>query len=196
MTKVFNIPQAIQAAWDVLWADNLKRRAEDSAFRVSETYYLCAADVENQVRAFAEDTFYGRPWRKDRQYGAYPTGIRFKGDLKRTVRDWLFARVSTGILAVHNFGRGHISGARFRPAGEPISPAEQGTLKKKLDQKLNPKPKLKHYSKHGFSGRPACTASRRRSPFSRSNHRIWTTKDQKEVTCPRCAKLLSVETGA
>ena len=157
------------------------------------TYYLTASDVEDCVRRFLYDDLKGQP-RGTSGWG-YGNGVRVSGNLNATVRDWL---LSNPKLAWHNSGRGHISGARFRPVGEPISPAEEATKETKAkdaersklrrEGKLAPKPV--HFSKN--YGGPLCTASRR-SPFSYSNHRSSARRTSvlANVTCPRCLKLLA-----
>lgn len=122
----FDRHAAIPAAWDLLWKNNLRRRAEGEDFRGS-TYHLTATDVENQVRQFASETADGKAWGSTGPaWGrTYDHKLRFPGDLLGDVRRWLRNNPN---LASHNFGRGHISGARYRPAGEPLGPAEVRTL--------------------------------------------------------------------
>jgi hypothetical protein len=189
----FDLAKAIPAAWALCWADNLKTRAKGGTYRPSTTFYLTASDIENQVRLFAEETAAGEAWgTRGRAWGrGYGFTVRVSGDLKRTVRDWLLNGARNGRLESHNFGRGHISGMRFRPAGEPISDAEQTTIKVKKARA--DKPLTKHFSKR-YGHPPLCTAARR-SPFARPS-RAWTTTQQAEVTCPRCLNLLKAKEAA
>lgn len=182
----FDMQKAIQTAWDMLWAANLKRRKENAqykkktgkrSFDEATTYYLCAADIVRTVRGFAQQTLDGKPWSLD----GYAYTVRVSGNLQGQVRDWLL-HGNRGRIVGHNFGRGHISGMRFRPVGEPMAEAELETIVRK--EKQRDKPRLRHYGR-----RPLCT-TKQRSPFSRPSRDVWSTLDKDEVTCPRCQKLL------
>lgn len=198
----FDVRAAIPLAWNFLWAKNLETRKKDEAdfartghkaYRDGSTYYLCAADIENQIRAWAEDTAAGKPWRKERVYGGYGFQVRLSGDLQGMVRDFLL-RGNGGKIVGHNFGRGHISGMRFRPVGEPLSEAEKNTLDKKQKQRDNPRPTTWHYSER-YGSRPECV----RQAAIAKGQRIYgfrpskalTTRDLEEVTCPRCKNLIA-----
>jgi hypothetical protein len=179
----------IQEAWNFLWSDNLKRRKaqerKGDTWRIAETFYLTAADVDAQVRHFVIEDLdgkkrgstgraCGRPWRPLRAPGLY-----------NRVRDWLLRNPA---LTHHNFGRGHISGARFRPVGQPISPTEKETLRRHEVQDSKPRPR--HYSKSGHYGsRPLC--SKPRSGWLARPSKAYTTSDREKVTCPRCKNLLA-----
>jgi hypothetical protein len=183
----FDIGKAIPEAWRVLWANNLKTRAEEgsSMYRPSSTYYLTASAVESQVRRFAEATAEGKSWSEAGiAYGrGYESSIRFPRNLNGAVRDWLREEVYQGRLASHNFGRHHISGMRFRPAGEPISDAETTTMKAKAARKDKPRPR--HFGKNF---RPTCVKPKNGFSWRPSKARV--TTDKAKVTCPRCLKLL------
>lgn len=170
----FNVNEAIPAAWDFLWKSNLKERK--NAFRASRTYYLTASDVEDQVRAFADDQMQGKKWgASGRAYGRPMTMTRIRGvNLNGAVRRWLLNNTS---LESHNFGRGHISGMRFRPRGEPLAPQEQTTMERHTKRASRPRPV--HLRK---GGGPACV---KRSGFGRPS-RAFCTSDVSRVTCPRC----------
>lgn len=192
----FNIHDAIPAAWDFLWKENLKRRKENEAYfkeygreayRSNDTYYLTASDIETQVRQWAYDTSQGKPWSQERGYGGYSHGVRLSGNLQDSVRNWLL-RTMSGKIVGHNFGRGHISGMRFRPVGEPISGVEQETIKKKAARRERPTPK--HYK--GKHNRPLCIESRMKGRFSFRSSKAWTTKRIEEVNCARCKKLFEL----
>lgn len=185
----FDMQSAIQTAWDMLWAANLERRKENDdytkktgkkSFDEAGTYYICSADIERTVRGFAQQSFEGHPW----TLGGYAYNVRMQGNLQRTVRDWLL-HGNRGKIVGHNFGKGHISGMRFRPVGEPMAEAELQTIKRNEDRRLKPRPR--HYGK----SKPICTANRRRSMFSRPSRNIWTTNNKSDVTCPRCLNLLA-----
>jgi hypothetical protein len=198
--KTFNLQEAIPAAWELLWQDNLKQRAENEkraaetgkeSYGAGRTFYLTATDVEDQVRMFAQEEFDGKPWGSTgRSYGSYPNGIRISGDVFGDVRKWLLHNPN---LQEHNFGRGHISGMRFRPVGEVLSAAEQATLAAKEKAKANRaagKLPPVHFRKGSWGSAILCA---KRGPFSRSNYRSHGprgTNVAAEVTCPRCKNLL------
>jgi hypothetical protein len=197
----FDVRAAIVAAWDLLWADNLKRRLKEEALDkklgrkssrfASQTYYLTASDLEDQVRSFAEDTAQGRPWRKERAYGGYGFRVRLSGDLQSAVRDFLL-RGNGGRIVGHNFGKGHISGMRFRPAGEPISPSEEKTIAAKAERRANPRRIVEHYSET-YGGYPLCTSESAtgKRVFHFRPSKASVTKKREEVTCRRCLNLLA-----
>lgn len=199
----FNVSAAIPAAWDFLWAINLKDRAKmekehpDGDFGkygrrwYTRTFYICAADVVAQVRSFAYETAKGQKWGTNGVRGP-DYGIRMSGDLEGQVRSWLL-RSKVG----HNFGRGHISGMRFRPHGAPLGPSEKDTLVEKAKPK---KPRPIHFSRDGYSGRPLCVAvanlGKNNYGWRPSKARCqdgWeagTKSWQKDaVNCPRCLNL-------
>jgi hypothetical protein len=182
----FNRTELISAAWEFLWADNLKARKSIEAYGWPDTFYLTASDIEAQVRRFISEALNGEPrGSTGRAYGKGYDGVRVSGDLLGDVRRWLLSHRG---LVSHNFGRGHISGMRFRPVGAPLSPAEEKTLAYKERSKGRPKPR--HYSKGGMNGHPLCTQSRR-GRWGRPSYSIWKTRDKAGVTCPRCLKLIS-----
>lgn len=194
-TQPFAINDAIPQAWDLLWRSNLEQRKEDEksehVYRKGSTYYLTASDVENQVRQFAQDQANGKPWgTSGRAWGrGYGLSVRLSGGqrLQSKVRDWLLNEVRLGRLASHNFGRGHISGMRFRPKGEPLAPAEQRTIEVK--EKRKDKPKRLHLYSDGYCSRALCLKNRKRSPWGRGRSSAWCTNDKAKVTCPSCIKL-------
>jgi len=195
----FDVRLACARAWELIWASKLEARAKEKHPRwAGATYYTTANDMVNQVRAFASCHAEGKPWTDKVVYGKwFGSPVRLPFRLETVVRDWLFEQARNGKLEYHNFGRGHISGARFRPYGEPMGPSEIKTMVNNLKQRTDPKPKPKHYSKQGIHGRPLCTARQRSGFYSRPDPHVRTTKDLQEVTCPRCQKALALiaETG-
>jgi hypothetical protein len=183
MKKLFELSKAIPAAFAFLWARNLKQRAEGDDYR-GRTYYVCAVDVEEQVRCFADDELAGKPWGTTQGYGRGFHNCKVYGDLPNAVRRWLLSNCDG-----HNFGRGHISGMRFRPRGEPIGPAEK-TLAKKAADRANPPVKPVHFSKHGGFYNPhiLCTAATR-SRFSNSRSKARASSEWASVTCKKCLNL-------
>ncbi len=183
--QAFHLQQAIAFAWNFLWQDNLAMRAKNNDFR-GNTYYLTASDVEDQVRQLAYESHQGKPWGSTgRAWGGAAGKLRISvpgSTLQHEVRDYL---LSNRNITGHNFGRGHISGMRFRPVGEPIGPAEK-TLAKKAEQRANPKPRPIHYAP-GSSTKPLCS---KRSAFARWNPRGPRVRsDWEQVTCKRCQNL-------
>ena len=182
----FDVQAAIPEAWDFLWSDNLARRAKGEDYRGS-TYHLTAADVENQVRQFAYEAAHGQK-RGTRAWGRPCSLVRISGDLQGRVRSWLQGQVSRGVLVTHNFGRGHISGARFRPKGEPLSPAEEKTFQDKAARKDRPRPvHLARRSGSGISCRPAPKGF----SYGRGGAQAMRSTNPERVTCPHCLKIIA-----
>jgi hypothetical protein len=162
-----------QQAWDELWAGCLVRRASGYAWKGSDGHYLTASDLADKVRELST----GKTWYSGRAGGQW----------LNAARDWLHREVNAGRLQSHNFGRGHISGERFRPAGEAVTETELKTIKDREARKGRPKPC--HYSQHGYGGRALCV--KLRSGYWGHRSTAWTTKDLEKVTCPRCKNLLT-----
>lgn len=195
----FDTTLAISTAWDVIWKGKLTSRAAGNDYR-GDTYRVSASDVEDLVRQFACDSLDGKPWRTSFAPGRglhwTKSGgkLRMGGNLNRRVIDWL-RYGNGGKIVSHNFGRGHISGERYRPAGEPLSPTEAKTLEKKAERKANPRPAPRHFSKSGYGGSPLCVVEAKRAK-GRSlclwrQSRAWVTRKREDVTCVRCLKLLA-----
>lgn len=184
-----NLQQACATAWAVCWARHLANREKclKSRFKygLAETYYLTGTDLERQIReAVAEAA---------RAAGHSGYGIRIstghRGGLLDVVRRWLSTQASAGVLEVHNFGRGHISGARYRPAGAPMAPAEVKTVHRNEVRRSRANPVhaaaseqsallLCQQPKHGGGG------WRRRAPIGRK------PAEYGKVTCPRCLRMI------
>lgn len=188
----FSVTEAIPAAWKMIWAAKLIAQKRDAkSYNPAQHYYVCAADVEYQVREFAAATAEGKPWSEAQlAYGRCYARIRISGDVQGAVRDWLFKEVRAGRLQSHNFGRDHVSGARFRPVGVPLHEAEKKTFEVKAKRAAKiaagQPSRPTHFSKSGYGGRPACskpTVCRWRSS------KAWTSSKWERVDCPRCLKL-------
>lgn len=194
MKQTIDFSQAIPAAFVCVWQRNLKMRAAGNDFR-GNTYYVTASDVEEQVRCFAEDQLAGKPWGTKESYGrGWHNGLRISGDLTGAVRQWLLRNCDG-----HNFGRGHISGMRFRPRGEPIGPTEQATLQKKAEERANPKVKPVHYSYTYGPAHCVLAAKEKRGLRYWGNalrSRAHTVSDWEHVTCKRCLNLHAAEEAA
>lgn len=204
----FDVAKAIPIAWDMLWANNLKQRKEDEAFEKKRgkkpyawqrTYYLTASDVENQVRLLAAATRDGKPWNEAPiAYGNPmiwpPLRISLPGrnDLKGVVRDWLL-RGNGGKIVGHNYGKGHVSGAHFRPIGEIIPDTEVKTTVARQERIRNPgsvKPRPVH-AKGGKFG--MLCRKKARSPFTNSKYYCRVVEDESKVTCKQCLNLLKTQ---
>lgn len=199
----FDMNKALQYAWDVRWTGNIARRQRDleyekktgkKSYGWAQSYYLTASDIERTVRDLAEFTQRGEPWPTDPEklgYG-YGNGIRFPSNLQNVVRNWLF---SNRKLTHHNFGRGHISGARFRPVGEPLAEAELATMVNK-QRKRDPNYKAPVHFRCDSPWRSLCTHKRmegkRRSFFGgRGRSQAWCNEDKEKVTCKQCLNILA-----
>ena len=191
----FDINKALPAAWATQW-----KAATQRAIRGKQPDgqgYVTATDMENQVRRFAEETSKGLTWGEmGPAWGAGFTAVRLSGlgagGVLGRCRDWLLDEVRAGRLEAHNFGRGHISGMRFRAKGAEISDAELKTIARRAERK----PKPRHYARKrqfGLSGVLLCREHLPRTTFSRTSHRIIRISDVSKVTCPRCLKLIAQE---
>jgi hypothetical protein len=195
-TVGIDVEKACREAWDGLWADNLRIREKhkDSPFRLPGTYYLTATDLERAIRRHVEAKLRGDTkvnW-KEWRYGTWST-VRIsipgcRGGLMQAVRNWLYDQRCSGKLEEHNFGRGHISGARYRPAGEPIGPAEKETMERHeeertRDYKANPLPVHAQGMLCTFTGG---FRWRRGGGWRRR-----TTSKRNEITCKACLNLLA-----
>lgn len=200
-TQAFDLPKALRDAWEMIWKEKLVQRAKDeeeakergrAGYRDDRTYYTTASDLENQVRQFAHEEARGEKrgsrgiaWGKPSEWPPVKVYTR-SGSLFNSCRDWLLDEVRARRIDSHNFGRHHISGMRFRPHGAPLSEAEKGTMAKHEDRRKNPRPKPKHFAKN--YGNALCV----KKPSWRGS-RVWTTKEEAEVTCARCKNLLAAE---
>lgn len=215
MRKQFHLQEAIARAWDFCWASNIKRRAEHGDFR-GQTYYLTATDIELQVRQFAYESATGVEWGSTGRayYSHLGNAVRISvpgTTLQGAIREWL---LSNRKIASHNFRRGHISGARFRPVGEPLSENEQRTLKKqaqeektRLEKKARGEPLHRvHYRREGeytnlcvleqrLKKMIAAKAAGRyyHTPLRSGRGYGCSTRDHAEVTCPICRNLLGIK---
>jgi hypothetical protein len=190
----FDVKAAIKAAWDYCWANNIKTRANGDHYRPSTTYYLTSSDIEAQVRRFAEETAAGKQWGSTgRAYGKGYSTVRLSGNLLGAVRDWLHEECYRGRIVAHNFGKGHISGQRYRPAGEPVSEVEQRTFDAKAKRAATPRP-VHLYCGHEQRKRFLCAQVKKPS-FRVPRSQARCTSDAAKVTCPRCIKLMRDKDG-
>ena len=215
----FDLDAEIQKAWDWCWnyyceASEYREEIYDKdgfptgkfkkEVRIipARQSWLTATDLERRVRAAAAEALQGKPYGS---IGAdvWGEGVRVSGgngiSLLEAVRNWLSQQAARGVLARHNFGRGHCSRMRYRPVGVPLTEAEQKTAEKKA-KPYSSKPV--HFADPAVKSWPAlslCSAKARATVrassfgYSRGSNRssTRTTKKAEEVTCPRCLKLLA-----
>lgn len=200
-SMAFDLERALPAAWDAQWKKNLESRAKMTprSYGYSDTFHLTATDVENQVRQFAVEEAHGEKWGSSGPAHGRPESYglrgRFRivvdgqrGGLQGAVRDWLLRQVRRGVLTAHNFGRGHVSGMRFRPAGEPLTDAETQTVRRNERSRSTPRPR--HAPAKPNSDLPLCTAGRKRAPYRGPTRGVLVMHRAGDVTCPRCLKLM------
>lgn len=193
-STTFNLTEELEKALAFAWEWKLKQRAQmkPTDYRYAETFYLQAADLERRVRGAVAEVANGEAYGTyGMSYASYLSGGSIRGlggvSLLSHCQTFLYRRSD---LKSHNFGRGHISGARYRPHDWPLSPAEEKTLANQA------KEKPVHF-KREREWKPLCTANRkdRRSNYSRcfSRHRSNThvTNEVGKVTCPSCLKALA-----
>jgi len=167
--------------------------------------YFTSTDVEACVRLLAAKAA-GDDYLKDRfeepgswwGYGS-SQGVRisvvdgrYRSKLLDLCREYLLSSTN---LEGHNFGRGHISGMRYRPRGKGKSDVEKKTIEKKFRPKPVHAREPKDDSKPLYYTRKAlCQLNvKPRVPSWRSSHRRngpITTDDTSKVTCKRCLNLL------
>lgn len=210
---VFNLNDEIQKAWLWCWAylcEPTKVREpiyNDEGYPTGEfekeerTYparqsYLTATDLVQRIRCAAAEQLDGKPvghYGANSHYLTVRISTGGRGDLLGVVRTWLLRNPE---LEQHNFGRGHISGMRFRPVGSGLTESEAKTVEKKRKRIAGETPV--HYrntpeGRSSFYGSPLCVAPRKRTASyrapSRSSARL--TNEVEKVTCPRCLKKLA-----
>ena len=216
----FNLDREFQKAWDWCWSyycepsvyeneqynektQEWEKTGEKRELEPRQSW-LTATDLERRVRASVAEQVnkvpygsYGADaWGKGASTLRISTGKR--GNLLDACRDWLLSQARSGKLSAHNFGRGHISGMRFRPVGLDLTEAEKKTVEKKAvpyDQKPV------HFADpdtRSFRSLTLCSKATRetnkkklRGYFRQPNRsKSRTTTDRSKVTCPRCLKLL------
>lgn len=163
--------------------------------------YFTATDVEACVRLLAAKAA-GDDYLKDRfdepgSWWGYGSGQgvrisvvdnRYRTPLLSLCREYL---QTCSKLEGHNFGRGHISGMRYRPRGKGKSEVEKKTIEKRN------KPKPVHIKQQGdepsYQRKALCQIGIVRKQSWRSSHRRngpITTDDVTKVTCKRCLNIL------
>jgi hypothetical protein len=198
-----DLKQEFSKTWDEMWAANLLSRVTYGDFR-GQTYYLTATDIARNTRERLEAAFWkaqpkltAEQWRTQRPRKMVIKGVG-RGGLLDAARNWLRAQERAGRLVSHNFGRGHISGQRYRPAGQPIAPSEQATRERKAKESTRTTPKPVHAPvRVGTRGaHPLCTytsaKAKGRSLFGwRRGRGVRIADSGTPITCPRCLKAKS-----
>lgn len=176
-----DLNQEIRDAIDRVWADCLERR---KFWDRADTYHFSATEVARSVRDRARD-----------EMGTM--NVRIVGldglPLLEHVRRVLFAEVAAGRLT-QTVGKGcRITGARFRPAGEPLSPAEKRAAAVPASEKRR-RGNIVHWTgPEGERGERACGKSKPKKPWARRRRRSYPTTDVSRVTCKKCLKLIAKE---
>lgn len=199
----------ITAAWEWLWAYYQGRIRESMAEGHEpwdDHFFITASELEYTVRIMLANRLRKQPATTgDPAYGnthglvVSIRGGRYREDLLCVVRDWLAGQTGD-TLQRHNFGKGHISGMRYRPLGAPLSPAEKRTLAKKDKDATRAKAihaadPATHWPQLALCSKAAReTAKAKRRSYSCRRHSphssVSTTSDPDKVTCPKCRKLL------
>lgn len=124
---VEDLTDRIAKAWDWLW--NYKTTT-DFSWRVGGEPWITATELESRVRAAMAEELLGKPYGAEgtSTYERVRVSTGGRTDLLGECRDWLLTKVRDGELTAHNFGRGHISGMRFRPVGVPLTANESKAL--------------------------------------------------------------------
>lgn len=206
-TITVDLKTIIPEVWTGLWKANLATRAKYIAagqtdrYWMRGLYYLTASDVEAGVRNYAlamleNDTFNYAEWKSKPWTSLRISTPGYRGGLNNAVRNWLLSEVRRGKLESHNFGRGHISGMRFRPKGEPVGPAEVATMEKKKeakerDYKTNPLPVHGRLTEHSYNATPLCQYEPNRHSWRRNHRSPDSTLQLKAITCAACANLIA-----
>lgn len=186
--QAFDLQKAISEAWTFIWAERAKTKDHRS-----DVSYITASDIEAQVRTFAIEQRDGKSrgsmglaFGKPMCWPPMRISTGSGRDLLGICRDWLLSEVHCGRIESHNFGRGHISGMRFRPKGTAITETEKKTMAAKAASQGKPRPM--HYREPG-KATLFCQAGRKR--FGWRPSKAWDTRDKSRVTCARCLKLLA-----
>lgn len=190
----FDLKAAMTEALDWLWTykaaerKKLEAKGDTSDRWYAEHTYTTATELERRVRsALCERQNSAKVGAYGINGGIY-SGFRIQGLGGISLLDHCRRFLLRSGLERHNFGRGHVSGERFRAPGVEIPESERKTLEAKA------KTKPVHL-KRASAWAPLCTEGRKsqRGTFSRHrSHRPSTslTQEADKVTCPRCRKLM------
>lgn len=184
----FNPIEALQQAWNELWEEKAALRTTPSHYRSSEGFYITRQELIRKVRAYAYADLKGKP----RKGANYDYGVRLTFNLDGVVCDWLSRQESVRAIEGHTFGRHMITGRRYRPYGEPLSPVELATMEAKAKRASKPRPL--HAYRDDSSYRALCAPVSKRA-YGRDRSSARMTSDHARVTCPRCLKLMNERTA-
>lgn len=194
--------QDLKRAFEFLWEMQQKQQKEGNDIE-GQTYYVTATSLERRLRCALEEEADGKKYGEygDQSYG-YKRRLNVKGlyglPLFDLCRKWLCTQYHDKKLEMHNFSRGHISGARFRPVGSPLSPQEEAMMAKIKKEGPRGENKLVHLKDPEVKGWPAktlCSRAARKAAkkrgYSRGSYRTSTrfSTEVEKVTCKRCLKL-------
>ena len=194
---ICNLDGDLQKAWDFAWVYYCTGKD-------ARQQWLTATDVKCRMRAAAAELIdcvpYGSKGMNDYASQKFCISTGIPGfTLLDAVRDFLRRQVSNGDLVAHNFGRGHISGMRYRPSGVLLTNAEKNTVGTKNRRRNGGMPvhfidpEKKHWPSRTLCSRKARDKKKGmsfRRPTQSSAHM---TVKQDKVTCKRCLKLLTQE---
>ena len=193
----FNLTAEIARAWDYCWANR---------YEPERTPYLSATDLERRVRAAADERARNAP---EGTGDGWMSSVRITGlggrSLLDHVRDWLCGEVRRGRLTTDAAGRGHISGARYRPRGVGLSAAEEKAAAVPVEEKR--RRRWITHLKSVWAGVPylppfspaACRANHTRKGgwrYYAGRDRVHTTEDPAKVTCKVCRKIAEKRAAA
>lgn len=167
--------------------------------------YFTASDIEQRIRAAAAEKIDNAEYGSYHQSGySHRTAFKISGlngqSLLDHCRSYLLHHPK---LKQFNFGRGHISGLRFRSADMPFSDTEQRTMADKAKEKpihFAPKRRKTVWGSdvqvEVTVWTPLCVIDRKtkRTSYSRPTRSTAKfTTDESKVTCPLCIKKLQAE---
>jgi hypothetical protein len=165
-----------QKAWYSCWLEKKRFRDKKDAYGHEMGFYITATELAGKVydlKNGQEGWGYGR------------------GNLGEA-RRFLLDQARMGKIQAHNFGRGHVSGMRFRPLGVSLTDAE----KKTLEKKKNPPKKFVHFAEvtkvmldgYELLGKKFCAKPKKMGWGRGRVAFVKRTKNIAEVTCPQCLK--------
>lgn len=174
-----DLVEEISAAWDSAWKQNLVTRARDEAealrrdvatvYGQSATYYLTASEIEREMRRLADIAMGG---------GGFGP-VRFTGlggiSLLDHCREWLCRN-----YALDHDG-GSLTARRYRPKGEPLSPAEKTAPSRSEKRRVR-------YGVLHFDDGSGANLCGRKNARTRGGYVRKPTEGGEFVTCKSCLK--------
>ena len=193
----FDLQAEVAKAWDWLWESRDHRCWK-------QENYVTASDVESRVRAAVAERLKGKPYGSEGRetYSRVQISTGSQVDLLGLCRRWLMDQMGAGRVEGHNFGRGHCSGMRFRPAGAPLGEVEQKHLETPREE-LARRRWIRHMASDPAEplngrGHKDRLCERGRKPrrfygFPRRQFHSDVTADPSKVTCKRCLAIMAKE---